>query len=277
MENIIFQRGSDNNDYYYMNKNNKHPEAKDYYLHNHDFFEVLIFISGDADFIVEGTVYHLNPYDIIITRENEMHRIFHNSPAKYERSVLRIREDFFKKYECENYMSVFTDRKTGHKNIIPSEAVLNSEIIPVLHKLEKRIMENSDDIIVKCSIIEFLYLLNKLKDSGFAGTAPNKLVRSMVDYINQHLEEVLSLEMLSEKFFVSKYHLCRVFKEHTGFTVSKYITKKRIIRVQQLYKEGRTLNESAMIAGFGDYSNFYKSFVAETGISPRKLYKGTVD
>ena len=84
MENIIFQHGSDNNDYYYMNKNNKHPEQKDYFLHNHDFFEVLIFFSGDADFIAEGTVYHLNPYDIVITRENEMHRILHNSPAKYK-------------------------------------------------------------------------------------------------------------------------------------------------------------------------------------------------
>ena len=170
-------------------------------------------------------------------------------------------------------MEIFTDRKTGHKNIIPSEAVLDSELIPVLSKLEKRIMENSDEIIIKCSIIEFLYTLNKLKDSSFAGIAPNKLVRNMVDYINQHLEDDLSLDKLSEKFFVSKYHLCRVFKEHTGFTVNKYITKKRIIRVQQLYKEGRTLNESALIAGFGDYSNFYKSFVSETGISPRKLYK----
>ena len=50
-------------------------------LHQHDGYEVLIFYCGDAEFIVEGSVYALRPFDVVIARENEMHRIFHRSPC----------------------------------------------------------------------------------------------------------------------------------------------------------------------------------------------------
>ena len=54
---------------------------KNYVLHTHDtMHEIILFISGDCEFYVEGNIYKLNPYDIVIASNNELHRMVHNSP-----------------------------------------------------------------------------------------------------------------------------------------------------------------------------------------------------
>ena len=59
-----------------------------YLVHAHETYELVIFLKGDASFLVEGMEHRLEPYDIMISRPGEMHQIFHHSTAEYERIVL---------------------------------------------------------------------------------------------------------------------------------------------------------------------------------------------
>ena len=52
-----------------------------YNIHAHDVYEMVIFLKGDTSFCVEGKVYPLSPYDIMISRPGEMHQIYHHSSA----------------------------------------------------------------------------------------------------------------------------------------------------------------------------------------------------
>ena len=92
-------------------------------------------------------------------------------------------------------------------------------------------------------------------------------------YINENLTAPLTLDSISERFYMNKYHLCRIFKKHTGLTINKYITHKRIVMVKNLYREGKTLFQVSVESDFGNHSNFYKMYVNKTGHSPREDMK----
>ena len=94
------------------------------------------------------------------------------------------------------------------------------------------------------------------------------MIGNVMSYINDNLHENLSLESLAGRFYTSKYHLLRLFKKHTGYTIYQYIRKKRLIMARMLLKDGLRVTEVYQRCGFGDYSNFIRSFRKEFGHPP---------
>ena len=96
------------------------------------------------------------------------------------------------------------------------------------------------------------------------------LVPGVIRYINAHLEGDLSLDTLSQLFFISKYHLIREFKRYTNTTVYEYILLKRVVLAKKLMAQGATAEEACRGSGFSDYSNFYKTFTRRARMTPRE-------
>ena len=95
------------------------------------------------------------------------------------------------------------------------------------------------------------------------------MYQNLCSFIEEHIEEDLSLERLSLEFFVSKYHIAHVFKENLGLSIHQYITKKRLLLCRESIISGMGITESYQTFGFGDYSSFYRAFKKEYGISPK--------
>ena len=113
------------------------------------------------------------------------------------------------------------------------------------------------------------HILNKCITETNTLVSYNKYIKNIITYINDNLTSNLNLDTISEHFFINKSYLCRIFKKHTGFTVNKYITHKRIMLVRELCHNNVSLSEASIQAGFGNYSNFYKMYVKETGHTPK--------
>ena len=92
----------------------------------------------------------------------------------------------------------------------------------------------------------------------------------MLRYINENFNNEISLDSLSEHFFVSKYHLSREFKRLVGTSVYRYIIQKRLIMAKQKMIAGLSPTDVYCNCGFGDYANFYRAFRAEYGTTPRQ-------
>ena len=88
-------------------------------------------------------------------------------------------------------------------------------------------------------------------------------------YLNGNYTGEITLDALQEKFFISKYHLCREFRKATGLTVHEYVRRKRLTKVLELRSQGLRIGAAAMEAGFRDYSSFYRAFRKEYGTPPR--------
>ncbi len=84
------------------------------------------------------------------------------------------------------------------------------------------------------------------------------------------MAEPLNLDMLSSEFFISKSHLCRIFKDATGFSVASYISNSRIIKACTLLRNGVSVQDAGERVGFNNNAHFICVFKQEIGIPPGK-------
>ena len=98
----------------------------------------------------------------------------------------------------------------------------------------------------------------------------NALYDNIIQYIEAHLDEDLSLDELAKKFFVSKYHISHIFKENFGISIHQYITKKRLSMCKDAIISNDNITKVYLMFGFKDYTSFFRAFKKEFGISPKE-------
>lgn len=246
------------------------PNTIEFALHNHDdIYEIVLLLDGDCEFCVEGNTYKVNPGDIVFTRPFELHHIVCLSERTYERIILYVRADFFKENNCDKYLDIFEGREIGTGNLI-AQSMKDRSLIDCMHRLDLYREEKEYDVAEKV-VYGFLYLINRYKDNFSEFYTKDERVRKIIMYINDHLAENLSLDMISKRFFMAKQYMCKVFKKNTGYTIYQYISYKRILLAQELHRSGQSLTQASMNAGFNDYANFYKTYIKYTGKSPKQM------
>lgn len=269
--------GAHGKNYSFHHAADEHINQSQYRLHNHyGAYEIFIFLEGNADFIVEGAIYPLKKYDTVLLNPNEFHNIRHHSGAKYERFVLHLQNSFFIDNNCDRFRRMLDARKPGTQNLIPAEFIIERKVPDILSRMGDYAADSDCTLLLPGVIAELLCALNKYP-LGTTLAENNEKITPIIMYINENLSSALSIDTIAKKFFINKYHLCRIFKRHTGMTINKYITHKRIVLVKNLCRDGKTLSNACLEAGFGSYSNFYRMYVRETGSAPRRDIKRSAD
>lgn len=244
---------------------------KDFALHSHNSYEIYMFLEGDSKYIIEGESYDLSHGDIIIIRKNEMHKVYHNSETKYHRLVIMVSQDFFSHFNCKNYENAFLNKNEKLGNKINADVVHSSGLFDAIKRLEKYsdTFTTTHTAITNSILIEILHIINDI--SLFENAKPSHpLIKDIIGYINEHYTEEITLEIICNKFFISKYHLCHIFKESTGLTIHQYINQKRLVFAKELVDGGKSLSQAALIAGYNDYSSFYRAYVKKNNCKPTK-------
>ena len=216
-------------------------------LHHHDFYEVYLLLRGRVEYIVENQLYRVRPGDWMLCSPLELHQA-----------------------------RIATDATIpGHTNLLRLPGATGAPLRTTVDKLcaLKASKDYGSDLLAQSALVELLVGLNRAAaDRGDArpvGTS-DQVVDAVLHYINEHYSEPLTLDQLSEKFFISKYHLLRKFDAQVGTTVHRYILQKRLLNAKQLLAGGVLPNEVCQYCGFGDYANFYRAFRAEYNQTPRQ-------
>ena len=258
-------------EFYYSRRLDEPVNIKTFPFHNHQTYEIYVFLEGNVHYFVEGSLYKLLPYDILVMKDNEMHRAIHTEKAQYHRIVINVNKNFFKKYLCPEYEKIFTDRKLGKDNIIKAEYTKSSGLIDAITRFESYTKESPvPDAVASALLLEILHILNKSKFENSLDTVKNETVKKAMHYINENIETIDLLDEIADCLFVSKSYLCRAFKKTTGMTINSYITAKRLMMVKQLCQSGKKISAASVEAGFGSYSNFYKAYIKDTGLPPKE-------
>jgi AraC-like DNA-binding protein len=100
-----------------------------------------------------------------------------------------------------------------------------------------------------------------------------KRIKQIIQYIHKNLASELSLDTISGKFFLSKYHLGYLFKKVTGFTVNEYIISRRIMRSKELLKNNLPVSQVGEMVGYNNNSHFIRTFKKLVGVSPKQYTK----
>ena len=249
-------------------------------VHQHDFYEVYFFISGNVEYNVEGKSYLLKKGDIMLINPLELHqpRIAPDQNP-YERIVLWINKNYLSRL-CTNNTSLsqcFDNTNPQHTNLLRLSKAQQSYFST---KLSELIEENSSkdygsDLAAEAILTRFLVELNRLTLSIDKKIETDKssstLIPDILTYINQHYCEKISLSSIADEFFISKYYLSHAFNNAVGTSVNRYITLKRLINAKQMLSSGIKPTTAAIHCGFNDYAGFYRTFTAEYGITPKEF------
>ena len=246
-------------------------------FHQHAFYEIYIFISGDVSYIIEGRTYNLRPGDILLTNNSDIHRPeIHPSHSPYERIVIWLDDSFFNwlRDVGDDLTACFHDASNRNYRLFrPTETQL-LQIQSVCHTIEKERTNKrlGNRVMAYSSIIEILVLLSRayyeIADSAHHSVTENQQINQIVSYINNHYNEDLNLEHLADQFYLSKYYLSHQFKQFTGLSLYQFIMKKRLTIARNMLMQGKTVTEAYTECGFNDYSNFLKVFKREFGEKP---------
>ena len=268
-----FDRSASNSFFYIHHKTTNINAPVDFILHQHLYPEVYFFISGDVQFVYEGSMYKLFPYDIMIVPPNTMHQPIPNLYGEYTRYVLHPLPDFYNSFDSSNSLDIF--KRTSAKNAkISGSIIKNTDILNILHKIEKY----SDDLkdlnkpVITHLFYEIIYILNSITDHE-SYTTKNIIVQSIVEYINENYQSIKSIDEISQKLNYSTSYISALFKKNTGTTIHDYIIKKRLANTEFLFRNGETLTSACMNSGFPSYNNFAYTYKKINKKSPKNGLK----
>lgn len=248
-------------------------------FHEHEFYEVFFFLSGNVSYNIEGRTYLLHPGDILLTDNKDIHKPEVRPGKPYERYVVWITPDFL--HAQERYGPSLTDcfkdaSRKEYKRIRP-----DSRAVAHLKSILDKILECRESDEYGSSTLEYIYLnefMVFLNRAYFAAPdiipediTENEKINKVVAYINDNLAEDLTLDRLAEVCYISKSYLSHQFKQYTGLSIYQFIIKKRLTVARNLIQEGTPVTEACMCCGFSDYSNFHKAFKKEFGVSPKEF------
>lgn len=111
-------------------------------------------------------------------------------------------------------------------------------------------------------------LMNHIIEEG-----NGKVAFELIGYIKEHLSEDLSVNILCERFKISRNTLYRISDSYLGMPIARYIKKKRVEKAEELIKNGMSVTDVSERLGFCDYGYFGKVFKAVTGKSPTDIKK----
>lgn len=246
-------------------------------FHQHTFYEIYFFLSGNVNYIIEGRNYKLRPGDILFTNRTDIHRPDIHSGKPYERVVVWIAEEYFeilKKYFNEDLTSCFTDAALNDYRLSrpDGETIMILKTLCTKIAAAKQSNETGSSVLVSAYLIEFLiYVIRAYYDTPDSikkDVTENEKINQIIKYINENLTEDFSLDKISNQFFISKSYLSRQFKQFTGLSLYQYIMKKRLIIARNMLRSGHSVTNSYLTCGFNDYSNFLKAFKREFGQNP---------
>lgn len=238
--------------------------------HYHDFDKILVFYKGDITYTIEGKAYSPIPGDIILVPQGDTHKVESEINTVYARLVI---------YLSPGYLSSVTEKgrslrdcflcvKERYSNVVRQNEKKESELLILANQM-KQAVKNSEEpmfenLWLKTCLLQFLICLDrKMEDDSinFINTnhCDNKIVE-IIRYLNYHLTEDISIDSLSELFFISKYHMMRRFKEETGYTIGNYINQKRLLYARELLKQGESVTRVYLDSGFRDHSTFVRAY-----------------
>ncbi len=248
------------------------------FFHNHDGYELFLLLDGDINYYIEQMGIHLERGDLVLIKPYDFHRRDIVKGNTYERIVINIKDSYMDKLSTKktDLSACFIDLPGNKSNILKLSEQQIIEYTLSAQRLSQELEsgEYGSDILADTYIKQILIMANRIFNKknhiGIINIMPS-LVSNTIAYIEQHITENITLDILSNSFHHNGTYISRCFKNITGISLQQYIIRKRVTLAKKYLCEGCSPYDACVLSGFNDYSNFSRTFNKQAGISPSRF------
>ncbi len=255
----------------------REAKPKSVSIHHHDFYEIYFFLGGNVEYFVDGEKFKLSKGDLLLINPMQLHQPITNPSNVYERIVLWIDRNYLSNLSKDDDLSYCFQKNDGeYVSLLHNNAIMHGRVNELFELLNREFHSKNyaSKAYSESLLVQLLIEINRLVKTKKENKTPQKsqnLITRVITYINDHFSENISLDDLSNKFFISKYHLAHEFSEKVGVSLYKYLTIKRLLIAKELLLQGHSASSVAVECGFHNYTTFYRIFKSHYGTNPATL------
>jgi len=174
--------------------------------------------------------------------------------------------EIYKKYCERGGQPVFHPNQTDKYNDLLKELYMVAEG-----------QEYVRDMRINVILSQLIMLL--MEDSWNPDMVPNVAhkrmeLQNVKQYLDEHYTEKITLDQLSNRFFINKYYLTKIFHETYGMTIVNYLNQKRITQAKHMLRfTDMSMEEIADKIGMTDANYFSRTFKKIEGVRPSEFRK----
>ena len=241
---------------------------------SHDFYELYFLLSGSREVFIENKLFILQKNSICIIPPYHIHK---TEGSAYSRINLYISKEYLTKDELsfleklsQNFAFFLEQKQIDFINSLLTEGALIN-ISDYKHRT---------NVLISFAKTAIAYLSTQsLKPLSDTASTPKKsftntTILKIASYINENYQKKISLESLSNQFFISKNTLCKWFRQSMNSSITQYIIYVRLNKAKlYLSTTNKSLEKISELCGFPSANYFSLIFKKHLGMSPQNYRK----
>lgn len=233
-------------------------------LHSHSDVEIIYSLMGILEINVKGVTHRVAPKNVFIINSGELHQIRSTTNSLY----LMISIPYFEMLQSTGKNRLYFSCSSSDDDIDKDYG----QLIYCLEMILNEYASEGSGLKLK-SLYYYLWsiICQQFLEEEKTG-ASDLRINQILDYINNHYKEHISLKDVSEQFYISQSAFSKYFKGQMNIGFKEYINELRIYEAKRMLSESNTtITEIALDIGFKTVTLFNKNFKDYTGMTPSEF------
>lgn len=232
-------------------------------MHYHDSYELYFLEIGTREYFVDDKFFSVSPGEFVLIQPGKLHR---TGGEFCIRTLVHFTREFLDKTFSDDAVTRLLSCFETVRITPPSDQ------IPILKSMLERLHKCNDAI---GFAVALGVLLDSLSQCGQQEIQYGHL-SAVIAYINENFADIEKIDQIAQRFYISKYHLCRVFKKTMHVTIIEYLNQVKLRNARKLLEvTDLEIGQIAERCGFRSAAYFSSTFKSSTGQSPTQYRKRT--
>lgn len=242
-------------------------------LQSHDYYELYFLLEGNRSFFFGDKMFNISGRAFCVIPPFSMHK---TSGESYKRVNINVSADLLTEAE-----KAFLEALSASVAFSLSEEWADLPISLLTEAADLSIIDSQEKQRVSLSFLHtILYLLAKRQlppielGAKTAIPASDTLILEIVSYLNTNYKDELTLDNISERFYISKNTLCARFRRAMSCSLMQYLAFVRLSRAKELLSTtDKSMDEISALSGYSSPNYFSLIFKKTVGIPPSEYRK----
>lgn len=247
--------------------------------HFHSWYEMFFVIKGSCEFQIYDKIYNVTAGQVLLLRPGVFH--YYTSAEGCEYIIIEVTAGYMSRFFSEEAIKLLLQ---CFDSVVISP---DNDDFKECQRLAKA-ADNNNNINISgryLAVAGILNILNNSVNKKSYDTADTNSKRrhtleklnGITEYISSHYKEISSLSNLAKSCYISKSHMCRIFKQELGISVAGYINNVRINAARELLLSTKmSVLDIALECGFNSAQYFHRQFKLHLGCSPSEYRNNQV-